>query len=126
MMFSVFSDTSMKMSDKIRELQSCAGASYNRMLIAGSNDEPLYMLKNNATLAWLKFINERILFELPKIKTLTDVQWIWVRIRIATNWLNKFENYGYIPKNVCIEYHTRLTSRIRKVIGEIYTEDLPF
>jgi len=123
-MFSVFSNTK-KPSDKIRELQQCAGSDYNRTLLAGPQDEPLYMLKPEIQ-TWLKWINNKILYELPKVKTAKNTQWIGVRIRIATNMLNKIEQEGILSKEICIMYHERLTSNIRKILGDIYTEDLPF
>ena len=122
-MFSVFSNTNLKMSDKIRKLQQCAGSEYNRLLFAGPEDEPLYILKPN-TISILSWVNRKILFELPKVKNNKDAQWIDVRLRIATNMLNKHENI--LTKDICICYHQRLTSRIRQILSEIYTEDLPF
>lgn len=123
-MFSVFSNTK-RPSDQIRELQQCAGSDYNRILLAGPEDEPLYMLKPGIQ-AWLKWINNRILYELPKIKTAKDAQWVGVRIRIATNMLNKIEQAGMLDKDICLIYHERLTSNVRKILGDLYTEDLPF
>lgn len=122
-MFSVFSNTKMKMSDQIRELQKCAGALFERVLIAGPEDEPLYMLK---IIPWLKWINSSILFKLPTVKNGKDAQWIGVRLRIATNMLNKIEQNGILSKEICLMYHERLTSNVRKILSEIYTEDLPF
>lgn len=122
-MFSVFSNTNKKMSEQIRELQKCAGSVYNRTLFAGPEDEPLYILKPEVIdiLAW---VNKNILFKLPEIKTSKDAQWVGVRMRIATNMLNKVENI--LTKDVCIIYHERMVSNIRKILGNIYTEDLPF
>lgn len=120
-MISVFSDK--KMTDKIRSLQKCAGSNYTRVLLAGPSEEPLYMLKPQI-INWLTWINTHILFELPKVKTQKDAQWVGVRVRIATNMLNKCE--GVISKEMCNVYHKRLTENIRKILGEIYIEDLPF
>lgn len=111
------------MSDQIRELQQCAGSEYNRLLFAGSKDEPLYVLKPNI-IPILSWVNRKILFELPNVKNHKDAQWIGVRLRIATNMLNKHEDV--LTKEVCICYHQRLTSRVRQILSEIYTEDLPF
>ena len=122
-MFSVFSDK--KPSDQIRLFHKCAGNEFDRTLFAGPEDEPLYILKPKA-IDVLRWINRKILFELPRIKTLTDQKWIGVRIRIATNMLNKLETEGILTKEICIKYHERFTSRIRKILGDIYTEDLPF
>lgn len=123
-MLDVFSDSKMKPSEQIRRLQKCAGSEFDRILLAGPEDEPLYMLKPRV-IRVLTWINKNILYELPKVnKSLANTQWIGVRIRIATNMLNKCE--AYIPKDICIKYHERLTSRTREILGMIYTEDLPF
>lgn len=123
-MFSVFSNTK-KPSDQIRELQQCAGSDYIRILLAGPQDEPLYMLKPEVQ-KWLKWINNKILYELPKAKTAKNTQWVGVRIRIATNMLNTIEQNGILNKEICLMYHERLTSNVRKILGDLYTEDLPF
>lgn len=123
-MLNVFSDN-QKQSDQIRMLQKCAGGDFTRILFAGPENEPLYILKPKA-ISFLTWVNKKILFELPKIKTQTDTQWIGVRIRIATNMLNKLEAEGILSKEVNIEYHRRLVSNVRQILGNIYTEDLPF
>jgi hypothetical protein len=123
-MLNVFSDN-QKPSDQIRMLQQCAGGVYTRLLFAGPEDEPLYILKPKV-IDLLLWVNRKILFELPRIKTPTNVQWIGVRIRIATNMLNKLVTEGILAKEVSIEYHRRLVSNVRQILGEIYTEDLPF
>lgn len=124
-MFSIFSNIQKKPSEQICELKKCAGASLIRELVAGPEDEPLYMLKPEV-ISWLKWINSKILFELPRVSVSSDAQWIGVRVRIAANMLNKLEESKILSKDVCIKYHERLTSRIKGLLGEIYTEDLPF
>ena len=124
-MFSIFSNTQKKPTEQLYELQNCAGGNYTRLLLAGPEDESLDMLKPNI-IPILKWINERILFELYRVKTFPNAQWIGVRIRIATNMLNKQVEAGNISKEMAITYHERLTSRIRQIVGEIWTEDLPF
>lgn len=127
-MLNVFSDSKLKMSEQIKHLQNCAGSNYTRLLFAGQEDEPLYILKPKA-INILKYVNQNILFELPKAKTYNDikkVQWVYVRIRIATNMLNALVKEGILTKDIAIEYHMRMTSRIRKILSEIYAEDLPF
>ena len=123
-MFSVFSKN-MKMSDQIRELQTHAGKDFERFLLAGPEDEPLYMLKPKV-IDILKWANQKILYELPKTKDGKPPTWVGVRLRIATNMLNKEVDSGILTKETAIAYHERLTSRVRKILGEIYTEDLPF
>ena len=123
-MFNVFSNNE-KPSEQIQELQTCAGGSYTRLLIAGSEEESLYMLKPGV-LDWLKWINNHILFELPRVKTARDAQWVGVRIRIATNMLNKLEQQDVLNKDICLIYHERLTSNVKRIVDELYTEDLPF
>lgn len=122
-MFSVFSNTNMKQSDKIKKLQMCAGSEYTMILLAGDEKEPLYMLKPEA-INTLKWINNNILFKLPDVKNAKNTQWVEVRLRIATNMLNKLENI--LTKDICIEYHRRLITNSRKILRDIYTEDLPF
>lgn len=122
-MFSIFSNK--KPSEKIKWLQKCAGASLTRELIAGPEDEPLYMLKPDVQ-TWLKWINNNILFKLPEIKNTNNSKWVGVRVRIATNMLNKMDEFGILDKDICLMYHERLVLRVRKILGEIYTEDLPF
>lgn len=124
-MFSVFSNTNLKPSDQIKKLQQCAGSAYTRVLFAGPEDEPLYILKPKV-INILEWVNRRILFELPRVKTHSDVYWIDVRVRIATNLLNKQVDEGRLTKEVAIEYHQRMTSRVKEILSKIYTEDLPF
>lgn len=123
-MLNVFSDN-QKPSDQIRMLQQCAGGAFERLLFAGPEDEPLYMLKPGA-IDLLQWVNKKILFELPKIKTPTNAQWVGVRLRIATNMLNKLEAEGILTKEISIEYHRRLVTNVRRIFGNIYAEDLPF
>lgn len=124
-MLNVFSDSKTKPSEQIQELQKCAGWQFERLLFAGSEVEPLYMLKSGM-IDILQWVNRKILFELPRVKNYSDAQWIGVRIRIATNMLNKQVDKGIITKSTALIYHERLTSRVRQILGEIYTEDLPF
>lgn len=124
-MFDVFSDINMKPSEQIREYEKMAGSMFTRELLAGPNDEPLYILRPQAinVLVW---INKNILFELPRVKNGRNAQWIGVRIRIATSMLNKLEVQNILTKDICIEYHNRLIENTRRILGAIYTEDLPF
>ena len=124
-MLNVFSDSKLKMSEQIQALQKCAGSSHTRLLFAGPEDESLYMLKPGV-IDILDYINRAILFQLPRVKSCFNIQWIFVRIRIATNLLNAQVDSGTMPKEIAIAYHERMTSRIREILGKIYTEDLPF
>ena len=124
-MFSVFFDNRLKMSEQIKALQQCAGSDYTRTLFAGPEDEPLYILKPEV-LHILEYVNKKILYELPRIKNCSNVQWIGVRIRIASSMLNKIEQRNILSKDICIEYHNRMTSRVREIVGAIWAEDLPF
>ena len=127
-MFSVFSNTK-KVSDQIRDLKNCAGSEFQRILLAGPDDEPLYILKPKAIYV-LTWINRKILYELPKVKECInshkDTQWVWVRVRVATAMLNKLAEEGILDKDINIEYHKRLIKNVRKILDEIYVEDLPF
>lgn len=116
----------MKMSEKIKTLQECAGSLYSYELFAGPEDEPWYMLKNSKLQYILTWVNKKILYELPKIKDNNETQWIGVRIRIFTNLLNKCVEENIISKEIAITYHERVTSRVREICGKIRTEDLPF
>lgn len=120
-MFSVFSNINKKPSEQIRLFQNCAGANLTRFLIAGPEDESLYMLKPDA-LPWLMWINKKILYVLPQL----DVRTVAVRIRIATGMLNKLETSNIIPKDICIKYHSRLIKNTKELLSLIWTEDLPF
>ena len=124
-MLSIFSNTNKKTSDIIQELKHCSGSLFIRDLLGGPADEPLYMLKPKAIFV-LCWINRKILFELPNIKTGKDARWIGVRIRIATGMINKLEENNIITKDTAITYHERLVKNVRRIVGEIYTEDLPF
>lgn len=124
-MLNVFSDSRLKPSEQILKLQECAGSLYERELFAGPECEPLYMLKPGM-IDILEWVNRKILFELPRIKILGDSKWVEVRIRIATSMLNKQVDAGIIEKTTAIIYHERLTSRVRQILGQIWTEDLPF
>lgn len=124
-MISVFSHTDKKVSEQIRDYQKCAGSNYSRILLAGPENERLYILKPEL-LDVLKFINQKILYELPNVKNNKNTKWIGVRIRIFVNWLDKYCQRGLIPKEVAIEYHRRLIENVGQILGMIYTEDLPF
>ena len=80
-MFSIFSNSNLKKPSKIIiEASKLSGSQYERTLLSGPEDEPLYMLKPQV-IDWLVWINKKILYELPKL----DSRTIDVRIRIATS-----------------------------------------
>lgn len=121
-MFSVFSNKiNLKPSERIRLAEKCAGGLLTRDLIAGPIDEPLYMLKPDV-IEWLKWINKKILFSIPKDNMYT----IGVRIRIATGMLNNFQKDGTLPKEICLAYHERLVNNANRLVSLVNTEDLPF
>ena len=111
----------MKPSEIIKALANSYDGEFNRFFICNADDETLYILKPKA-IDVLKWINKRIVFELPNV----DYRTVGVRIRIATNMLNKLVEEDIIPKHVAIVYHTRLVDRVGEVLGKINTEDLPF
>lgn len=117
----VFSDSKLKPSKQIELLKMCAGADYNRMLLAGPEDEKLWILKPEAIYV-LKWINKKILFELPNLTRRT----VGVRLRIATSMLNNLEHSDIIPKEVNLLYHDRLVRRVGSIFSAIIVEDLPF
>lgn len=123
-MFNVFSNNS-KTTEELSRMQQCAGSIFDRTLFVGPDDEPLYILKP-MVIDVLKWVNQKILYELPKVKSGKNSQWVGVRIRIATNMLNNCVDKGILTKEMAIRYHVRLTSNVKKILGNIYTEDLPF
>ena len=96
-----------------------------RILSSGTADESdiLYEVWRNPRLHdILVWINKKIVLELGKL----DYRAIDVRIRIATNMLNKLESEGYISKNFNIDVHDRFIMNVRREISAINVEDLPF
>ena len=122
-MFSVFSNkpNGQLPSDYIKQLSKCAGSNLNILLLAGSPDEPLYMLKPKAQ-PLLVWINNKILYQLPYI----SYSKVDVRLRIATGMLNNLEKNGILDKEICLIYHKRLTERTREISSAINIEGLPF
>lgn len=122
-MFNVFSNKQdgPLPSEVIRLAATCAGAEYERFLLAGPPDEKLWMMKPKAQ-KMLFFINKKILYKLPNMDNVT----LGVRIRIATGMLNNLEKDGTIPKDICILYHERLVKRVKEISSAIWTEGLPF
>lgn len=96
-----------------------------RILSLGTADESdiLYEIWRNPRLHdILVWINKKIILELGQL----DYRAIDVRIRIATNMLNKLENEGYISKNFNIDVHDRFIMNVERERSAINTEDLPF
>ena len=123
-MFSVFSDKK-KVTDAIVHLQNCAGSKYTRILFAGSEDEPLYILKPKA-IDLLIWMNTKILFELPKIKTQTNAQWVGVRIRIADNMLLKLVDSGAMTRKLYDKIHYFLCNNVWNEVRLVANDGLPF
>lgn len=111
----------MKPSEAIKMAQMCARSDLERWLIAGPEDEPLYMLKPRA-MYWLMWINKKILYELPGM----DYRTVGVRLRIATSMLNGLEQANVLSKEICIKYHERLISNVNRLVCLLQAEDLPF
>lgn len=109
----------LKPSKQIKELAKTAGIEYNRILVCGSKDEPLYMLKPQCqkTLQW---INKNILLKLPNDNLTT----VGVKLRIATGMLNKLE--VVLGKDIVNLMHKRLVDRVKEAHQAIQVEDLPF
>lgn len=121
-MFSVFPNKQdLPPSEMIMQAKNCAGSIYERYLLAGSPNEPLWMLKAKA-IDVLMWINRKILYELPFI----DYRTVDVRLRIATGMLNNLERDNILPKDICILYHQRLVKRVKEMSSAIETEGLPF
>lgn len=129
-MISVFSNIvesgiiprNLKPSHIIKALAKSSNASVGRYIIAGPEDEPLYMLKPKA-IQWLEWVNKNIFFQ---ITPYVDPRMIGVRVRIATSMLNSIQEEGIIPKYICVTYHKRLIDNVKGIMSEVLTEDLPF
>lgn len=122
-MFSVFSDK--KPTEKIEAARKCPGALYTTVLLIDPEEESLIDTSNSKISYVITWINRKILYELPNVKQKGDT-WIWVRVRIAISMLNKLAEEGIVEKKANIQYCIRLSANVRKILGEIYTEDLPF
>lgn len=130
-MFSVFSNIkqsgiipdieSKKPSEIIKALAKTYGGEFNTFILCNHEDDKLYILAPQAVDV-LRWINRRIIFELPSINYRT----VEVRIRIASGMLNKLVYNNIIPKHIGIVYHSRLVHRIRQILCAINVEDLPF
>ena len=130
-MFSVFSDIKQsgiipeidnkKPSEIIKAVAKSCGAEFNRFILCSPDDNKFYILAPEA-IDVLRWINRRIVFEIPNI----DYRTVEVRIRIASGMLNKLVYKGIIPKNIGIIYHSRLVHRVRQILGAVNVEDLPF
>lgn len=122
-MFSVFSQINrhLKPSKRLIMLKECVGSEYERLLLTGPEDEPLYMLKPEVQ-PFLCWINNKILYRLP-FETKPTIN---VRLRIATSMLNNLEKNNILSKEICILYHKRLIENVNKLQTLISLEDLPF
>lgn len=125
-MFSVFSDIA-KPTERINAAKNCPGALYTTMLLEDpeGEDETLVNTSNSKISYVVTWMNKKILYELPNVKQKDDTH-IWVRVRIAISMLNKLTEEGIIEKETNIRYCLRLSTNVRKILGEIHTEDLPF
>lgn len=98
-----------------------------RIISSGTADECDYDIvyevwRNSRLHDILVWINTKITLELGKL----DYRAIGVRVRIATNMLNKLVNEGFLSRDLNIRIHYMLVTNVRREISAINVEDLPF
>ena len=122
-MFNVFSEfclPGLNVKETLSKRSRLAGNKYDYTLFF-AEDEPRWLMKPEAehVLIW---INNKILYQLLDMDYIT----MGVRLRIATNMLNKLTQQNIISKDVSILYHDRFIERIKGIYSVAMTEDLPF
>jgi len=118
-----------KVYDRLRIAynQGVEGILDNTRIISVGNDDDDYDIicesfRNEDFKVWIKWVNKKITLELGKL----DYRAIDVRLRIATNMLNKIVwNYPCFKK-IAFKVHFNLIDNVKREISAIYTEDLPF
>lgn len=70
----------------------------------------------------VRWINKKIVLAIG----VTDFRAIEVRVRIATNMLNKLVDEGVLDKIMATRIHFYLAKNVRMELSAINTEDLPF
>lgn len=98
-----------------------------RIISSGTADECNYDIvyevwRNSRLHDILVWINTKITLELGKL----DYRAIGVRVRIATNMLNKLVNEGFLSRDLNMRIHYMLVTNVRREISAINVEDLPF
>lgn len=98
-----------------------------RIISSGTADECDYDIvyevwRNSRLHDILVWINTKITLELGKL----DYRAIGVRVRIATNMLNKLVNEGFLSRDLNMRIHYTLVTNVRREISAINVEDLPF
>ena len=98
-----------------------------RLVSLGTADECDYDIvyevwRNSRLHDILVWINTKITLELGKL----DYRAIDVRLRIATNMLNKLVNEGFLSKDLNMRIHYMLVTNVRQEMSAINVEDLPF
>jgi hypothetical protein len=87
-------------------------------------DEIIYQMWNNADFRKvIQWINKKITLEISKE---IDYRTIDVRLRIATNMLNKLVYESKLDSHINIKVHQNLVTNVKNELGLINTEDLPF
>jgi hypothetical protein len=76
------------------------------------------MWENTEFRKLVNWVNKKITLEIGK----ADYRTIDVRLRIATGMLNNLN----LPKNLNVKIHRQLVFNVRKELGLLNTEDLPF
>ena len=122
-MFNVFSEfclPGLSVKETLSKRSRLAGNKYDYTLFF-AEDEPRWLMKPEAehVLIW---INNKILYQLLDMDYIT----MGVRLRIATNMLNKLTQQNIISKDISILYHDRFIERIKGIYSAAMTEDLPF
>ena len=107
--------------------QGATGMLNNTRIISVGNDDDDYDIicesfRNEDFKEWIQWVNKKITIELGNL----DYRAIDVRIRIATNMLNKIMwNYPAFKK-IAFKVHFNLIDNVKREMAAINTEDLPF
>lgn len=86
-------------------------------------NEILYTISTSKDLRRiLAWINKNLVIAAPKLRYETR----WVKVRIATDMLNKLVYEGVLTKDLNIEIHSNLVQNVEELASDLYEEDLPF
>ena len=119
-----------KIYDQLRNAynQGAIGILENARLVSlGTADECDYDIiyeiwRNSRLHDIIVWINKKITLEIGKL----DYRAIDVRLRIATNMLNKLVNEGFLSRDLNMRIHYMLVTNVRQEMSAINVEDLPF